>query len=199
MATRTTVTLVDDLDGSTADETVPFGLDGADYEIDLSSDHAKELRTAIERYVAAARRTGGRRSTASGSPARAQKPATGASRERNQEIRAWAVSNGAALAERGRIPAYVIEAFEAGDVSKLTDAARGEDATAAVSASPSVEAEQSAPSGSNEETRGRDGLTASERETIRQWAVNEGIEVKSRGILKKDLIANYEAWSARQS
>ena len=56
MASRTTGTLVDDLDGNTAEETVPFGVDGATYEIDLSMDHAAELRAALERYVAAGRR-----------------------------------------------------------------------------------------------------------------------------------------------
>lgn len=197
MASRTTVTLVDDLDGSAADETVPFGLDGSEYEIDLSSGHAEELRGAIERYVVAARRTGGRRSTASGAGARAQKPANGASRERNQEIRAWAASNGATLADLGRIPSYVVEAFDAGDASRLSGSDGGDSAGSDIPPAPDVE--QDTATDGVEQSRGRDGLTAAEREAIREWAVNEGIEVKARGILKKDLIANYEAWSARQN
>jgi len=36
---------IDDLDGSAADGTVRFGLDGAEYEIDLNAKHARELRT----------------------------------------------------------------------------------------------------------------------------------------------------------
>lgn len=55
MATRTITTLVDDMDGGEAEETVPFGLDGVDYEIDLNKDHADELREALEKFVAAAR------------------------------------------------------------------------------------------------------------------------------------------------
>lgn len=208
MASRTTVTLVDDLDGDTADETVPFGLDGATYEIDLSSAHAEELRAALEQYVAAGRRnggqrTGGRRSSPASAPSRSSTPATGSSRARNQEIRAWANSHGVALGDRGRIPNHVVAAFEAGDPSRLRERELTDTATssngvdnqpAPASSSPAVVEE---PVG-GEEPRGRDGLTAAERETIRAWAVNEGIEVKTRGQLKKDLIANYEAWSARQ-
>ena len=204
MASRTTVTLVDDLDGDTADETVPFGLDGATYEIDLSSSHAEQLRATLEQYVAAARRTGGRRSTTATATARPSTPSTnGSSRARNQEIRAWANSHGAALGDRGRIPNSVVAAFEASDPSRLTERAPVDSATSAdgadaesapASSSPAVVEE----SAGGEEPRGRDGLTPAERETIRAWAVNEGIEVKTRGQLKKDLIANYEAWSARQ-
>jgi Lsr2 len=49
------VLLVDDIDGSEAGETIPFGLGGTHYEIDLNSMHAQELRGQLERYVKAAR------------------------------------------------------------------------------------------------------------------------------------------------
>ena len=61
MAQRVNVVLVDDIDGSDATETVSFGLDGVDYEIDLSDEHAAELREAVACYIGHARRTGGRR------------------------------------------------------------------------------------------------------------------------------------------
>lgn len=61
MAQVTVVELVDDLDGSEADETVEFALDGAAYEIDLSATNAEELREALGPYVEAARRAGGRK------------------------------------------------------------------------------------------------------------------------------------------
>ncbi len=48
------------------------------------------------------------------------------------------------------------------------------------------------------ERRGRDGLTGPERETIRGWATEQGIDVKPRGQLKKDLIGNYRAWESRR-
>ena len=203
MASRTMVTLVDDLDGDNADETVPFGLDGATYEIDLSSAHAEELRTALGQYVAAGRRTGGRRASSTSAPTRSSTPASGSSRARNQEIRAWANSHGVALGDRGRIPVNVIAAFEAGDPSRLPErepadtpaASNGDENQPAQMSSPETVTEE--PAG-GEEPRGRDGLTAPERETIRAWAVNEGIEVKARGQLKHELIVNYKAWSARQ-
>ena len=61
MAQRKTVTLVDDVDDSPADETVTFALDGISYEIDLSSTNANRLRTAAQPWVSAARRVGVRR------------------------------------------------------------------------------------------------------------------------------------------
>lgn len=40
MAQKTVVILSDDLDGSDANETITFGLDGSEYEIDLNEAHA---------------------------------------------------------------------------------------------------------------------------------------------------------------
>ena len=56
MAKKVQVTLVDDIDQSTAAETVSFGLDGAVYEIDLSKSNARKLREALSLYVGSARR-----------------------------------------------------------------------------------------------------------------------------------------------
>jgi hypothetical protein len=47
MAQRVTVELEDDLDGGPADETLRFGLDGTDYEIDLSKKNASKFRRQI--------------------------------------------------------------------------------------------------------------------------------------------------------
>lgn len=59
MATRTITTLVDDLDGSDIPrglgETVRFGIDGENYEIDLTDDNAAALRETLASYVEAAR------------------------------------------------------------------------------------------------------------------------------------------------
>ena len=107
MAQRVNVVLVDDLDGSEAVETVKFGLDGADYEIDLSSDNATKLREALALYVGHGRRTGGRRRSGaqSGSALRDAGGPTAA------EIRAWARENGWDVPERGRVSTEVREAF----------------------------------------------------------------------------------------
>ena len=51
MAQKVQVILVDDLDGGEAEETVKFGLDGANYEIDLSNSNAQKLRSALAQYV----------------------------------------------------------------------------------------------------------------------------------------------------
>ncbi|MGH3589296.1 MAG: histone-like nucleoid-structuring protein Lsr2 [Pseudonocardia sp.] len=110
MATQTTVTLVDDLDGSNADEQVQFMVDGKSYEIDLSEANSKKLRDAFAPYVAAARRAGGRRR---GGTATAAAPRSSSDREQNQAIREWAQKQGMKISERGRIPASVLEAYAA--------------------------------------------------------------------------------------
>jgi hypothetical protein len=56
MAQKVHVILEDDLDGSEASETIRFGLDGSQYEIDLNNDNAKEFRKTLERYASAGRR-----------------------------------------------------------------------------------------------------------------------------------------------
>jgi hypothetical protein len=106
MATQTTVTLVDDLDGSEADEQVEFAVDGRTYEIDLSSANSARLREALAPYISAARRTSGRRSSGGSSSSR---PST--DREQNQAIREWAQQQGLKISERGRIPSNVLEAY----------------------------------------------------------------------------------------
>ncbi|ASR38564.1 nucleoid-associated protein Lsr2 [Prauserella marina] len=111
MAQQVIVSLVDDLDGSEADETVQFGVDGVTYEIDLSADNAEDLRDQLAQYVEHARRVGGnarkRAAKSNGTPAA---PAS-VDREQNQAIRAWARKNGFEVSERGRIPAAVTEAY----------------------------------------------------------------------------------------
>lgn len=56
MATRTTITLEDDLDGYPADETVRFGLGAAEYEMDLNAANAGRLRTQLAPFVEHARK-----------------------------------------------------------------------------------------------------------------------------------------------
>ncbi|MDP9777991.1 hypothetical protein J2S58_001614 [Nakamurella flavida] len=115
----TTVSLVDDLDGTDADESVSFGLDGTAYEIDLNDANAQRLREALGVYVEHARRVDGRRAAAPRARARAArggsaKPArTAPDREQTAAIREWARSNGHEVSERGRLSAAVIEAYQA--------------------------------------------------------------------------------------
>ncbi|WP_020666964.1 histone-like nucleoid-structuring protein Lsr2 [Amycolatopsis nigrescens] len=109
MAQQVLVSLVDDIDGSEADETVEFALDGVTYQIDLSEDNAGELRDALAQYVEHARRSGGRKRTG-GRAGGTGRPAS-ADREQNQVIRAWARDNGFDISDRGRIPSEVVEAY----------------------------------------------------------------------------------------
>lgn len=104
MAQRVQIILEDDYDGGTADETVTFALDGAEYEIDLSGENASKLRDELAPWIGHARKTGGRRKR--GGPA---KPATPSS---TSEIRAWALANGRDVSSRGRVAADVREAYE---------------------------------------------------------------------------------------
>jgi hypothetical protein len=103
------IRLVDDLDGDVADETVEFGVDGKNYEIDLSTANAKKLRDALAEFVASARRSGGRRRGGGAPAAAARRPSI--DREQNQAIREWARKRGMKVSDRGRIPAEVLEAY----------------------------------------------------------------------------------------
>lgn len=117
MAQKVLVQLVDDLDGTSSTDisTVTFGLDGVTYEIDLNEDNASNLRNNLAEFIASARRTGGRVKRG-GSPA-AGSGGSGRNREQTQAIREWAKKNGHDVSDRGRIPAAVIEAFEAAQAS----------------------------------------------------------------------------------
>lgn len=107
MAQKIHITLVDDIDHSTADENVTFGLDGINYEIDLSAENAKSLRDALATYVGAGRRVGGRAVRGRG-PAAATKAGSDVA-----QIRAWARDNGYTVHERGRIQAEIRDAYHA--------------------------------------------------------------------------------------
>jgi len=110
MAQKVMITLIDDVDGSTADETVLFSLDGVNYEIDLNEKNAAKLRDALAPWVGHARRVGGRRTSGRRGRSGGASGRSGASSEA-AKIREWARSNGFNVSDRGRIPAEVIEAY----------------------------------------------------------------------------------------
>jgi hypothetical protein len=115
MARKVQVILSDDLDDSiSADETVSFSLDGTTYEIDLSEKNATEMRDVFGKYVTAARKVSSRGTRASGA-GRSRATGGGGRMDREQAgaIREWARKNGHEVSDRGRIPASVVEAFEA--------------------------------------------------------------------------------------
>jgi hypothetical protein len=99
---------IDDIDGSEAEGTVRFALDGDEYEIDLNAKNAEALCKALSRYVEAARRISSRARR----PARGRhRPAAGALN--NAEVREWAKDQGIEVKDRGRVPAELIVRFRA--------------------------------------------------------------------------------------
>ncbi|MEV8442081.1 Lsr2 family protein [Actinosynnema sp. NPDC051121] len=114
MAQKVLVQLIDDLDGNPTDdgETVSFGLDGVSYEIDLRPENAANLRDSLAEFVTSARRSGGRAKRRAVTTTH-RVVAESRTKEQTKAIRDWARGNGYELADRGRIPANIIEAFEA--------------------------------------------------------------------------------------
>lgn len=112
MATRIITTFTDDIDGSDGAETVEFALDGVGYQIDLSDKNSQKLREILGTYIQAGTRVG-RIGTAQHRPrsTQPQVESVRSSREENQAIREWATGNGMQLAERGRIPMHIVEAY----------------------------------------------------------------------------------------
>jgi hypothetical protein len=105
MAQKITVALEDDLDGGPADETIRFGIGGAEYEIDLSAKNATAFRRQLSPFIEHARKAG------RGQRRRPGRTASG--REHSGGIRSWAKDQGIAVSDRGRIPASVVEQYEA--------------------------------------------------------------------------------------
>ncbi|MDR2348463.1 MAG: Lsr2 family protein [Bifidobacteriaceae bacterium] len=110
MVQRVQYLILDDLDGSEGAETVIFSLDGVVYEVDLTKEHAEELRRGLEPWIKAGRRAKGAKPAArAGRAAKPAKEATGDT----AKIRTWALEQGMEVADRGRIPREVRRAYEA--------------------------------------------------------------------------------------
>lgn len=120
MAQKVLVQYVDDLDGVPGDDvsTVTFALDGVTYEIDLREENANKLRDSLAEFVESARRVGGRVKRGAAPAAAPPRAVDARSKEQTKAIREWAKKNGYELADRGRIPANVIAAFEEAHAKK---------------------------------------------------------------------------------
>jgi hypothetical protein len=97
MAQKVQTLLIDDLDGGEAEGTVRFGLDGAEYEIDLNAKHAEALRKALAPYVSAARRSPGSAVRRPGRTGRRGARPDGAD---PTAVREWAKSQGIEVKDR---------------------------------------------------------------------------------------------------
>jgi hypothetical protein len=106
MAQQIQTLFVDDLDGGEAAGTVRFALDGTAYEIDLSTAHSEELHRALNQYIEHARRVGSMTRRASRGGRRG--PLVD-----NARVREWAREHGIDIKERGRVPASVIQEYQA--------------------------------------------------------------------------------------
>jgi Lsr2 len=105
MAQKIQTLFIDDLDGGEAAGTVRFGLDGTEYEIDLSKDHTDALHTALGKYVEHARKVGGA----------ARRQARGGRRSADvvdtAKVREWAKVQGIDIKDRGRVPGNIVEQY----------------------------------------------------------------------------------------
>lgn len=111
MATETITRLIDDLDGNEAERTVTFAWDGRVYEIDLSKKNIAAFEKTMKPYLVAARNA---RPATARSSARGRSTSGSAQRRRDlQTIREWARANGHEVSDRGRVPASIVEAYEA--------------------------------------------------------------------------------------
>lgn len=108
-------TYVDDLTGEELEadnvHTVSFGWAGSQYEIDLGKSGADKLEKLIKPYVDSARRVSGGRGRTKGSGSRAS-TSSGRSADQLAAIREWAKKNGYEVADRGRVKADIVSAFD---------------------------------------------------------------------------------------
>lgn len=98
------VVLIDDVDGSVAEETVAFRFEGVDYEIDLSVANLERMRESLAPFIAAARRPDVK--------SRARGRTSDVSAPSAAEIREWARANGWDMPERGRLSDDLRAAFQ---------------------------------------------------------------------------------------
>ena len=113
MAQQTTVTLTDDIDGGRAVESVSFGLDGAQYEIDLNAKNAKNLRKVLTEFIDAGRTIHPAAAAARVPRNSAASPTRKRPKENLTALRVWANENGIPVAARGRISQSLKEQYAA--------------------------------------------------------------------------------------
>lgn len=110
MAQKVITEFIDDIDGSPAERTFTFAVDGTNYEMDLSTENIAEFKAAIGGFIESARKikgsNNGRRNRSAGASGGRQ------SREQTQAVREWARGQGHNISNRGRIPSSIQQAFD---------------------------------------------------------------------------------------
>ena len=113
MARRNITQDFDDLDDQPLSESelhvVHFSLDGTDYVLDLCDQNAAKVRDAFRPFIDAGRKAESSRKRRSSS--------TNRDPNLNRKIREWARENGEDVADRGRIPQELIDAYNAAQAS----------------------------------------------------------------------------------
>lgn len=116
------VELVDDIDGSPATTTIEFGVGGKNYIIDPSEQHADEFNKALAPYIEHARHA--RRAPARKRKSRSSSEAARVKRQKNAEIRAWALENGVTVSKRGQLGQDTIAAYEAAHAAPTAESTK---------------------------------------------------------------------------
>lgn len=116
----TDVQLIDDIDGTPATTTIKFGVGGKSYIIDLSEANAAAFNEALAPYIEHARRARATKKKAS-RKSRSSSEAARIKRQRNAEIRTWALENGVTVSKRGQLGQDTIAAYEAAHTTPQAD------------------------------------------------------------------------------
>lgn len=106
--------LVDDIDGSPAQETVRFAVGRESYEIELNEVHLAQFHESMRRWIERARIVGD-------FPAVPATESTPSRSPNAPEIRRWAAKRGIPVAARGRIPDSVRRQYYAERVGSAVD------------------------------------------------------------------------------
>ncbi|MBA4026432.1 MAG: Lsr2 family protein [Gordonia sp.] len=118
MATVTRFEFTDDIDGKALDvedlTIVTWSWLGVDYEFETSAanlDRIENGRVPVSTLLAKSRRVGGRKRAPTRARAKTAPVANSGATADTTTIRAWAQQNGYEVADRGRIPATIIDAY----------------------------------------------------------------------------------------
>jgi hypothetical protein len=116
---QTIISLIDDVDGGEADETVSFALDGVSYEVDLSSANGDLLRAALAKFITNGRRAAKGTVVSINRPAK-QATVARADREQTRAMREWINQQvPGAVRDKGRIPVKMMDAFHANNPAMI--------------------------------------------------------------------------------
>lgn len=116
MARKELIQYIDDLDGNPLRDNevvvVRFGYKGRNYYLDLSEANAATFDELLKPYVDNATLDESAPAGTRG-PRRGANPNSSRQRERNRIIRQWAKDHGKNVADRGALPKWVIDEYEA--------------------------------------------------------------------------------------